>query len=226
MQLNDFEWEVIDRGEIIGGSDVAAILGFSKWTTPQQLLERKALGKEVKVNEPMFWGTQLESAIADVYAERYCDDEHTIFDPVKDWDKGHQVRHPDYPWLTASPDRLILKGDKIVGGLEIKNIGTFSKKSWREGVPIYYQTQAQTYMMVFGLPSWEFYVLCGGQDAFHIELEENPTMQEKILAEGVKFYKMLSMCDNLLLEEALSQYEKILGEDNEERDDAIPMGKI
>ena len=231
MQLADYEWEVIPRGEIIGGSDIAAILGLSKWTTPQQLLQRKALEESIKVNEPMFWGTRLESAIADVYEERYCDKEHSLFDPVKDWDRGHQVRHPDHPWLAASPDRLLIKGDfgEIVGGLEIKNIGTFSKKSWKESVPVYYQTQAQTYMMVFGLPSWEFYVLCGGNDPFHVELEENPFMQEKILREGKNFYTALQLCNLMTVEEALKNYETILTEgeeDDQNRIDVIPMGKV
>ena len=76
-------------------------------------------------------------------------------------------------------------------------------------------------MMCFGLPTWEFYVLCGGQDAFHIELEENPTMQEKIIREGAKFYKALSLCDDLVYEEALKAYQETL---NEKGNYAIPMG--
>jgi putative phage-type endonuclease len=240
MKIQDYEWETIPRTDIIGGSDIAGIIGQSKWNTPDSVLKHKLMGTSIKVNEAMFWGTTLEASVANVYKERFLDEEkETLYDPVAEG-SGAQVRHPDHPWLAASPDRLIIDPDtqEILGGLEIKCIGLFSKKSWKNNVPIYYQTQAQVYMMVFGLTSWEFFVLVGGQDSFHVCLEENPFMQETIIEEGQKFYKELLRIRNENedkdFEEALNKYRDLLERVTDENEkstkesegQAYPMGRI
>ena len=244
MKINDHKWATIPRHKIIGGSDMAGILGYSKWSSPEMVMKQKITLDEFEVNDAMFWGTRLESVVADVYSEQYCPRHLSLFDPVLDWDSGAQAVHPEHQWLTGSPDRLIIDGDMgdIVGGLEIKCIGFFSKKAWKEGIPLYYQVQAQVYMMIFGLPEWEFFVLHGGQSSFHMILEENPFMQEEIIEKGGAFHQALmeswkrwieedAECDedgNVKggLREAMEKYSELLGEDSNEKEriNSKPMG--
>tara|TARA_R110000751_G_scaffold20073_2_gene59243 strand:+ start:6736 stop:7464 length:729 start_codon:yes stop_codon:yes gene_type:complete len=242
MKITDFNWLTVDRSNIIGGSDMSAILGYSKWSGPTDIMQQKLLGNSVEVNDAMFWGTKLEAPVAEVYEELYCDSSQYLFDPVNTPTivplAGPSVAHRDYPWLTGSPDRLIMesvegmKGETIIisGGLEIKCIGFFSKKAWKEGVPIYYQVQAQVYMMIFGMPRWEFFVLHGGQSHFHIVLEENPFMQEEIIEKGQAFYNALQHgrhhTGETDINMAMDKYRELTGESNEEDrgTNAIPMG--
>ena len=231
----DIEWMNVDRTKIIGGSDMAGILGYSKWSSPEIVMKQKLLGEEVEMNDKMFWGLRLEAAVADVYDELYCGEafdqrgEASLFNPPKD---KCQVFHPDHPWLVGSPDRLILNklSRKIIGGLEIKTIGFFSKKSWKDGVPMYYQTQAQVYMMIFGLDEWEFFVLHGGQAHFHVVLPENPFMQEEILEKGQAFYKAMAkgIVGGEDYEQAMAHYYGAVGggENEQEGINSRPMGKI
>ena len=232
MFIEDYDWEKIPRSEILGGSEMAAILGRSKWSNKIEVIRRKLFDQQIEVNRPMYWGTKLESAIADAYEEKFCiKGETKLFDPVPTGKP--QVRHPDHPWLAGSPDRLIIESGsgKVLGGLEIKNIGFFSKKAWKDGVPEYYDIQAQTYMMCFGVSSWEFYVLCGGQNDFHITLQENPIYQDEIIQNGQQAYmeykELQTEFEDMEIKVALEAYEDLLtkkAEENEETSTAIPMG--
>lgn len=227
VKLDDYNWGQVDRELIIGGSDMAGVLGYSKWSSPEIVMKQKLLNEKVEVNDAMFWGTALEGAVADVYEQLYISEGYNLFDPVKDWDRGHQIVHPEYEWLAGSPDRLITKGDfgEVSGGLEIKCIGYFSKKSWKDGVPIYYQVQAQVYMMLTGMKEWEFFVLHGGQAHFHVLLEESPLMQEQIIEHGCAFSQAVK--EGGELNEATERYYELLGgrKNEEERINCIPMGK-
>ena len=53
-----------ERRKGIGGSDVAAIIGLSPWTTPLDIYEQKlGIALPSEETEAMYWGTALEPAI-------------------------------------------------------------------------------------------------------------------------------------------------------------------
>src|SRR5690349_18206306 len=55
----------------IGGSDVAPILGLSKWASPLDIyLRKRGEQPEQDDNEAMLWGRALEPVIRQQYAER------------------------------------------------------------------------------------------------------------------------------------------------------------
>lgn len=54
----------------IGGSDVAAVLGFSPWTSPLDVyLDKTGRAAPQEENDAMYWGTRLEALVADKYTE-------------------------------------------------------------------------------------------------------------------------------------------------------------
>lgn len=64
------EWHEQRRAGI-GGSDVAALLGLSKWKSPYQLfLEKTGNAPPQEDNEAMYWGRMLEPVIRDAYEEK------------------------------------------------------------------------------------------------------------------------------------------------------------
>ena len=53
----------------IGGSDVAVLLGLSKWRTPLDVYNSKIEAPEESDNASMEWGRRLEPVIREKYAE-------------------------------------------------------------------------------------------------------------------------------------------------------------
>src|SRR5690349_8562125 len=65
------EWHALRAGGI-GGSEIAAVVGLSKWTSAFELWHRKrgAIGQQAQ-NEAMEWGSRLEPVIAAKFAEEH-----------------------------------------------------------------------------------------------------------------------------------------------------------
>lgn len=162
------EWLAARRNGI-GGSDVSAILGLNPYTTPLAVyMDKIGKGKEEEPNEAMRQGTDLEEYVAQRFAE----------------ETGYRVRrctkilqHPEYPWMLANVDRLIVGRQ---WGLECKTTSPFSKFKFDEGeINPHYYWQSMHYMAVTGCKMWFVAILVLGK-AFHvfrIERDENAIAQ-------------------------------------------------
>lgn len=125
------------RRKGLGGSDIAPILGLSKWSTSLQTWRRKmGMEPDSKANWQMKQGTHNEPLIAEDWAER----------------NGVTLVHLPYvtdaekPWRCASVDYLGVFPDGHVEILEIKYSG-----KGIEDVPDYYYTQVMWYMAITGI---------------------------------------------------------------------------
>lgn len=149
------------RNKGIGSSDAAAAVGLNPYKSSLELWMEKS-GKltqpesctEGEDNSPLYWGTVLESVVADHYARK----------------TGKRVRrvnavlqHPSHPWMLANLDRQIV-GDNEVQILECKTAGINGAKLWRDGVPEYVQLQVQHQLGVTGYAAADVAVLIGGND--------------------------------------------------------------
>lgn len=132
----------MDKPFTIGGSEVAALLGFNKWLTPIGLYCRKmGLTDPPVENEMMRWGIAAEHVVA----RRYAKETGATLTPSVDegFDRHSPFIHPIYPWYSGTPDRFI--GDD--GILEIKVVGERTAREWTESaVPISYLIQCQWYL--------------------------------------------------------------------------------
>ena len=139
----------------IGGSDVAAVLGVSKWKTPYQLWLDKTTDKvEEKESDILHFGTVLEQVIADEYARR---------NNVKVLRRNQMYRHAEHPELIANIDRYVV-GGKI---LECKTCSAYAADKFGEGgdeVPDEYLLQVQYYMHITGYHEADLAVLIGGNE--------------------------------------------------------------
>ena len=116
-----------ERQQSLGGSEVAAALGLSPWKTPYELYIEKTTDDplliQTPMNAPMEWGHRLENVVALKYQEE------TGYAVVP----GFKCHYLKYPFLTASPDRLVYTKDghgKALRGLEIKTADTFCREKW------------------------------------------------------------------------------------------------
>ena len=133
-----------DRTKRLGGSDIAALMGLSKWSTPLQLWEKKT-GRFVEVI------TRQKQKLFD-RGHRW---EQPAFEMLVDEleARGHKVvlvgssrryRDPIHEFLECEIDREILLDGELVN-VEIKSVHVFAAAEWGEGdtdeIPIYYGTQ-------------------------------------------------------------------------------------
>lgn len=172
----------------ITGSDVAAIVGVSKWTSALACWAKK-LGKiddELTQSEPMYWGSTLEPVIRD----------HFIKTTGWSVQEVGTYAHQDRPWQLANPDGIIVKETGELALLEVKTArfeddwqvpaeGTLGNAA---GVPRHYRTQVQHYLDVFGFDEAFVAVLFGGSKfrIFHVpadafEQEANREASERFM---------------------------------------------
>lgn len=155
--LQSAEWHA-QRAKGIGGSDVAAILNLSPWTTREELFRLKTGQDKAKPSTPgkgaLWRGAVWEDSIARQYQKSHEAD--AVFVNCKDsW------RSTEREYQTANLDGLVYSLDESIEMpnriLEIKTSST--PDSWVDGVPVYYRLQALWYMDAFGIGEADFAVL-------------------------------------------------------------------
>lgn len=137
----------------LGGSDVGAICGFSKYKSPYAIyLDKISEEAEEKQNEKAYWGQELENLVAKEFGRA----------------TGKRIRrnnkmliHPQYDFMIANLDREIVGENAI---LEIKTTSVYNEKEWEgDKVPNLYILQCQHYLAVTGADKCYIACLIGGQ---------------------------------------------------------------
>lgn len=122
----------------------ASELPFILWGEQLPLyLDKIGLGEDVD-SLLMRRGRAWESVVADEYAEQ-------AGRPVRDLGAFVIQQHPAIPWLGATLDRVILRGDYF-GPLQIK-VAMGRAREWEDGPPLAVLTQVQAEIACFG-SSW------------------------------------------------------------------------
>lgn len=160
------------RMQGIGGSDVSAIAGLNKWKSPVQVFLEKTqvIKKDDVQSEAAYFGNVLEEVVAKEFSKRT---------ELKVQRRNAILQHPEYPWMLANVDRLIV-GEKI--GLECKTASEYFKKEWGdEEVPTAYILQCQHYMAVTGYEAWWIAVLIGGNKFVYKKIEREEELIQYII---------------------------------------------
>jgi putative phage-type endonuclease len=149
------------RATGIGASECAIVVGLHDYVDPMQLYMRKVGLAEPRDEEIMTIGHLMEPVIAKLYSLRNPD--------VCLWGGDVTMRHPEHPWVLATPDRMCgpREGEaKCI--LQMKNCGVQQRKHWgREGtdeIPHGYFCQVQWEMAVAGVDRCDVAVLVGGSE--------------------------------------------------------------
>lgn len=173
---NRLEW-LKERQSGIGGSDVAAILGLSKWRTPLDVYNSKVGEVEEEDNVSMEWGRRLEPVIRQAYSDKTG---RAVECP------GHLFRSAEHPFMIANVDGLC--SDRV---LEIKTSRTGA--DWGEEgtdeIPEYYLTQVQHYMTVTGKELCDVAVLIGASDFRIYTVKNDPELAALLIKEEEKFWE-------------------------------------
>ena len=173
------QWEEV-RNTGIGGSDVAVIMGLNQWKSAYALYMEKSGQVEpddLSENEYVYWGTVLEAAVANRFAEL----------TGKKVRKCGTLQDDDYPYMLANVDRLIV-GEEA--GLECKTASTYKKDEWEgDNVPDAYYCQCQWYMMVTGFDTWYIACLIGGNHFEYKAIPRNETFIQEMRTAVIEFWE-------------------------------------
>lgn len=136
------QW-LIRRKELIGASDVAAILGEDPRRGALAVYAEKIGALEPQAdNDWLAFGRDVEGAIAKGYARR-------TGRPVEDLGAFEIQTHPDIPWLGATLDRVTAGSEAFPapapgrGPLQLKAVGGRAVAEWKGREPVHYVIQVQ-----------------------------------------------------------------------------------
>lgn len=174
---------VKDRKNVIGGSDVAGILGISTWSTPLSVyLSCTGQSDPTETSELMELGTDMEPVIIDNF-ERVTG-KKVIRSPER-------ICHTEHPWMIAHLDGKVDGENSIV---EAKT--SWDRDDWGEAgtdqIPVKYATQVQHYLCVSGASVCYVPVKFFGFKRYWFELfvvERNDEIIEQIKEKLLDFWE-------------------------------------
>lgn len=166
------------RCNSIGGSEIGAIAGFSKYGSALTVFNDKlGLSEKFRGNIHTKFGTRMESVIKEWLPEDFKKDTGI---GLKIYDYPYMMVHKDYEYFSANIDGLIeledawiywenrdtgeikqIEAGELIGA-EVKTGSEFLKKMWAgEEIPDSYYTQCQWYMGITGLKHFLIIYLLG-----------------------------------------------------------------
>lgn len=188
------EWHA-RRAQGVGGSDIGAILGLSKWKTPVDIwLQKVGRAPVVPATLPLKFGSFMEQFVCDEYSEQ------TGNRVVR---HNALVTNPAFPYMIGNVDRLVVPAGKgkaaIRGrivtdkGMEAKTASAYGAKDWGDaggdGVLPDYRAQVEAYMMLTGCVHWDLAVLIGNADFRVYHLHADAELQAMIREAVVEFWE-------------------------------------
>jgi len=169
-----------ERSKVIGGSEIAAVMGLSRWKTPLALWAEKTgeiPQEDISDREYVQLGTELEDFVAKKF-ERIT---------------GKKVRRDtrtftyssEYPYMVAHIDRRIQGTDEL---LECKTCSAWKEKEWEgEEIPVEYILQVMWYLGILGMKKGYIAVLIGGQKFVWKELEFDKELFDRMVINAKNF---------------------------------------
>lgn len=173
----------------VGGSDAAVVLGLSPykqavelWAERTGVIERHDASEG---NERVKWGNRLEPVVANAYEE---ENEATVA-TLHDLGRYTICRHPAWPFMFATLDRVIETRDGELGLLEIKTTNERHADEWEDEPPLLYQVQVQHQLAVTGLHWGVLACLIGGQKLVTKRVERNEDFISVLQTDLAKFWR-------------------------------------
>jgi len=185
--LERADWLAVRRTGI-GGSDAAAAVGLSPYTSPLELWLDKTGRSEglprpdpADTTSPTYWGTLLEPIVAAVYTQQTGNRVRKV---------NAVLRHRSIPFMLANIDREVV-GVPGVQILECKTAGEFGSRLWRDGVPEYVQLQVQHQLAVTGKQAAHVAVLLCGQALEVHRIERDDALIGRLIELEARFWQFV-----------------------------------
>lgn len=203
------EWHALRAGGI-GASEIAAVVGLSRWDSPFSLWHVK------KGNLPgrptlshMRWGQRLEPVVLEWWLEQHPEYEAEA--------SPGTFAHNERDWQRCNPDALLWRaGEKentfptaLYEG-KISRFGDGFGKSGTDEIPLAYRCQVQHSLDVFGLRFAHLAVLIGGSEAREYTIEADPEDQAHLRTKGAAFWASVMEADEPPLDCTDATYQAVV----------------
>ena len=149
------------KGKLLGGSEAAAAIGRSKWTSRHELWEIKTGRRkkpDISGKPSVQFGILAEKPLRDLFAVRFRDVYRVSYGGAFD-----MCVHDRHPWMVATLDgRLHRRDTDEPGVLEVKTTTARSLadfRRWLEGPPEHYVWQVRHQLNVTG---WNYGIITAG----------------------------------------------------------------
>ena len=185
-----------NRCDFLGGSDIAAILGVSKYRSAMEVwLEKTRKHLSTKDSFALRFGSFAESFIADEYAKQ-------TGEALASHSEG--IAHPQYSFCVGHIDRFVLRekeaplffGDGSLNAkklLECKTANHYSQHDWGEAgtdaIPLPYLCQCLWYLGITNLSEMDVAVLLGGSDLRIYTISRDPDLETLIFQKAIYFWQ-------------------------------------
>lgn len=187
------------RNKIIGGSDVAAILGLNRYKTAYEVWEEKKHSiKTFDGNAATEWGKKLEPVIIAHFEQ---------INNVKVFDNNERYISKEYDFLGCHPDGICTINNENVL-IEVKTVSTDAFKFWGNELPLEYYCQVQHNLNVLGLTKAKFiYLVLDSRYYGEIEISYDKEYAESVQKFLVKWWNEYIIGDNTPIK-TVTDYEK------------------
>lgn len=173
------EW-LQSRRNGIGGSEIAAICGISKYDDAYSIYLKKVEPEKIpdRDNSAMSWGRELEPLVSKAFSKETG---------LKIQRCNFILQSEEMPYMLANVDRMIV-GEKA--GLEVKTAKSYSAHLWTEdSIPEMYELQIQHYMYVTGYEYWYVAVLIDTSEFKWYKINRNEAVIEHIKSFAKDFWE-------------------------------------
>lgn len=175
-----------DRTKYIGGSDIGAILGLSRYRSPLEVwMEKTGKGNKKIDSLPLRFGSFAEAFVASEYSRA------TGFELQHD---ESIFIHPEHSFMSAHIDRFVLEGKGVTPSriLECKTANPFCASEWGEvgsdEVPMSYLCQCIWYMAITGIEYCDLAALFGNSDFRIYEITRDQALEEMVIGKATAFW--------------------------------------
>ena len=182
-----------ERTKYLGGSDIGAILGLSKYRSAVDVwMEKTGKTFSQKDSLPLRFGQFAEDFVAREYALA------TGYALVK---QEKAMIHPQYAYMQGHIDRLVIEeGGALMNAqgqarriLECKTANPFAQSDWGEigtdQVPLAYLVQCAWYMMLCNIDQTDLAVLFVNADFRIYAIQRDAELEQMIFERAIDFWE-------------------------------------
>ena len=185
-----------NRSHFLGGSDIGAILGVSKYRSAMDVwLEKTGRQSTKKDNFALRFGSFAEHFIADEYvrltSESLVNHSEGLSHPRYSFCVGHIDR-----FVLANPDAPLIFEDGSFNAkklLECKTANYYSQRDWGEvgsdAIPLPYLCQCLWYLGITNLPEIDVAVLLGGTELKIYTIKKDIELETLIFEKAIFFWQ-------------------------------------
>lgn len=197
------------RKQGVSASEIGAVVGLNPYTCAAKLFYQKlGLAPSDEENLAMLLGKYFEDDVAYIW-ERYdpVTEGATLYENLRDNKRVRRARRmqgllrsKEYPWLTATPDR-VFSDERFPGEtlyLELKTIEGYAADKWAHGVPPSYLMQVMGVLIVGGWKYGELALLKNGRRLEVFPFDFNEDVARSVLAQTKTFFDNLEAARGIL----------------------------